>query len=73
MAVLCRQVAEGVPDQTYRIEPHSPRQSDGALLKAKAKGATDKGWTVEWSGTSSFVATKLRWGGVLCSRTFWIE
>jgi hypothetical protein len=62
-----------MPDQTYRIEPHSERQSDTALLKAKAKGATDKGWAVEWSGKTSFTATKVRWGGVLCTRTFWIE
>jgi hypothetical protein len=71
--VLCRQTAEGMPDQTHRIEPHSPKQSDTALLKAKAKGAADKGWTVEWTDKRSFVATKVRWGGVLCTRTFWIE
>jgi len=73
VAVLCRQTAEGVPDQTYRIEPHNRRQSDRALLKAKAAGATDKGWDVEWTSQSSFVATKDRWGGVACIRTFWIE
>ena len=71
--VLCRQVAEGEPDQTHRIAPHSPRQSDVALLKAKAKGASDKGWDVTWVLADSFVATKIRWGGVLCTRTFWIE
>lgn len=73
MAVLCRQIAEGEPDQTYRIEPHSSKQSDRALLQAKAKGAADKGWTVEWMGKAMFTATKVRWGGVLCTRTFWIE
>jgi hypothetical protein len=73
MAVLCRQTAEGIPDQTYRIEPHSPRQSNRALLEAKAHGAEDKGWTVDWTDRTSFVATKVRWGGVLCTRTFWIE
>jgi hypothetical protein len=73
VSVLCRQTAEGVPDQTYRIERHSARQSDRALLKAKAQGAADKGWTVEWTGKTSFVATKVRWGGVLCTRTFWID
>jgi hypothetical protein len=73
MAVLCRQTAEGAPDQTHVIEPHSKRQSDRALLKAKAAGAADKGWTVEWAGPSAFTATKVRWGGVLCTRQFWIE
>lgn len=71
--VLCRQTAEGEPDQTYRIAPHSPDQSDMALLKAKAKGAADKGWIVEWTGKRSFTATKVRWGGVLCTRQFWTE
>ena len=71
--VLCRQTAEGVPDQTCRIEPHSERQSDQALLRAKARGAADKGWAVEWTDKRSFTATKVRWGGVLCTRTFWIE
>ena len=73
MSVLCRQTAEGIPDQTYRIEPHNARQSDTALLKAKAAGAADKGWGVEWVDKRSFVATKTRWGGVECTRTFWIE
>lgn len=73
MSVLCRQTAEGEPDQTYRIEPHGPRQSDRALLAAKAKGAADKGWTVEWTGERSFTATKVRWGGILCTRTFWTD
>jgi hypothetical protein len=73
MAVLCRQTAEGIPDQTWVIERHTPRQSDAALLKAKATGAADKGWTVAWTGKTSFVATKVRWGGVLCTRTFWTD
>lgn len=73
MAVLCRQTADGEPDQTYPIEPHSPKQSDRELLLAKADGAADKGWTVEWTGDDSFRATKERWGGVLCTRSFWIE
>lgn len=70
MAVVCRQTARGEPDQTYRIEPHHPRQSDLALLRAKAKGAVDKGWAVTWTGERSFTATKERWGGVLCTREF---
>jgi hypothetical protein len=73
MAVVCRQTAEGEPEQTYRIERHTPRQSDASLLRAKAQGAADKGWTVEWISQSSFVATKVRWGGVLCTRTFWVD
>lgn len=73
MAVLCRQTAEGEPDQQYVIEPHDAEQTDAALLLAKANGAVDKGWSVEWTGSTSFVATKDRWGGVLCTRTFWIE
>ena len=71
--VLCRQTAEGEPDQTHRIEPHSPEQTDAELLRAKAKGAADKGWTVEWTGEQSFTATKVRWGGVTCTRQFWTE
>lgn len=73
MSVLCWQTAEGEPDQTYPIEPHTPRQSDRALLQAKAKGAADKGWDVTWTGERSFTATKVRWGGVLCTREFWAE
>ncbi len=70
---LVPEPAEGEPDQTYRIEQHSPKQKDAALLLAKANGAAEKGWSVEWTGPTSFVATKDRWGGVLCTRTFWIE
>ena len=73
MAVLCRQTAEGEPDQTYRIERHHARQSDAALLRAKADGAADKGWEVRWTGNRSFTATKVRWGGVVCTREFWAE
>lgn len=72
MTVHCRQTAEG---STYEqaIAPHHARQSDRALLAAKAKGAADKGWAVEWTGPRSFTATKDRWGGVLCVREFWID
>jgi len=71
--VFCRQTAEGEPDQTIRIQPHSPDQSDEELLHAKANGAADKGWTVEWKGEREFVATKVRWGGVTCTREFWTD
>lgn len=70
---MCRQTAEGEPDQTYRIAPHTSTQSDAALLRAKSAGAADKGWDVTWTGKRSFVATKVRWGGVLCTREFWTE
>lgn len=74
MAVYCRQVAEGEPDQTYQIEPHSPTQTDAQLLLAKANGASSKDWIVEWSSKTSFIATKVRWeGNVICTRTFWID
>ena len=73
MVVICRQTAPGQPDQTYPIERHTPRQTDLALLKLKAQGAADKGWTVEWTGKRSFIATKTRWGGVTCTREFWTE
>lgn len=71
--VICRQVAPGEPDQTYPIAPHAPGQSDMALLRAKAKGAADKGWDVTWTGARSFTATKVRWGDVLCTREFRAE
>lgn len=73
MSVLCWQTAKGEPDQTYRIEPHTPGQSDSALLQAKFKGAAAKGWVVTWTSKRSFTATKVRWGGVLCTREFWTE
>lgn len=63
----------GESDQEYVIAPHGPRQTDRQLLLAKANGASEKGWTVEWSGRKAFTATKVRWGGVVCTRTFRIE
>jgi hypothetical protein len=73
MSVFCRQTAEGEPDQTYMIEPHSEDQSDAELLEVKAQGAADKGWAVEWVNDQSFTATKVRWADVLCTREFWID
>lgn len=73
MAVLCRQTADGESDQTYPIAAHNPKQTDLELLRLKAQGAADKGWTVVWTGKRSFTATKTRWGGVACVRTFWID
>jgi hypothetical protein len=73
VSVVCRQTAKGEPSQTYRIERHYPQQSDLQLLRAKAEGAADKGWTVKWTGQRSFTATKVRWGGVTCGREFRTE
>ena len=70
MAVYCRQTAEGEPDQEYVIEPHRPDQADWELMIAKANGAADKGWMVEWDDPLRFTATKIRWSGVTCTRTF---
>jgi hypothetical protein len=72
MTVYCRQIAAD-NDDTYPIEPHYVGQTDANLLGLKSQGATDKGWTVEWIDQATFTATKLRWGGVECIRTFWIE
>lgn len=75
MAVWCRQSVNGKQiDPEYRIEPHAPGQTDAELLGAKARGAADKGWTVEWTGESGFTATKARWEAEdLCVREFWID
>lgn len=73
MAVWCRQTTDDDrPDETYEIKPHYPDQSDAELLGLKEKGAREKGWTV--SRTQGVVtATKERWGGVHCVRTFWAD
>jgi hypothetical protein len=72
MTIRCRQVADG-EEQEYVIEPHADDQTDAELLAAKAAGANAKGWAVEWTGERSFAATKVRWGGILCTREFWTE
>ncbi len=72
MAVWCRQQADGEPDQEYAIEPHYEGQPDAELLALKERGARDKGWKVKRSG-GVVTATKIRWGGVLCTRTFWAD
>jgi hypothetical protein len=71
MAVRCRQTDDVV--QEYVIEPHSSDQTDAQLLRLKSKGAQDKGWNVKKTSPTSFTATKVRWGGVVCVREFWIE
>jgi hypothetical protein len=72
VAVWCRQTVEGeAVDEPYRIEPHAPDQTDAELLAAKARGAHDKGWSVEFTGPRSFTATKVRWAAELtCVRDF---
>ena len=74
MAVRYRQLLDGeAVDAPQKIERHHPRQSDVALLRAKAQGATNAGWEVTWTDKRAFSAVKVRWGGVLCTRQFWIE
>lgn len=74
MAVWCRQSGDGLPAQSYRIEPHHDAQTDAELLAAKARGAADKGWDVTWTGERSFTATKVRWADeVACVRDFWAD
>lgn len=72
MGVLCRQTVDDEV-QEYPIAPHSDDASDQDLLECKARGAAEKGWAVEWTSPSSFRATKVRWGGVVCVREVWIE
>jgi len=73
MGVWCRQTVDGEPAEPYIIAPHSEAQTDAELLAVKAKGASDKGWAVAWTGERSFTATKDRWGGLLCLREFWTD
>lgn len=73
MSVWCRQSVDGEAHEPYVIAPHSEDQTDAALLAAKAAGAADKGWSIEWTGDQSFTATKDRWGGASCVREFWVE
>lgn len=74
MSVWCRQaVDDGRPDETLEIGRHSPKQTDAELLAAKAKGASDKGWAVTWTGKRSFTAVKDRWSGSICTRYFWTD
>ena len=73
MGVWVRQSVNGEAEQPLRVEPHAPDQADADLLAAKAAGAADKGWAVDWTGERSFTATKLRWGGALCVREFWAD
>jgi hypothetical protein len=74
MAVWCRQSVEGAPQEPYAIEPHFDGQTDADLLALKAKGAHDKGWSVEFTGPRSFTAVKVRWlDNVECIREFWAD
>lgn len=74
MSVWCRQsVDDGRPDETLEIGHHTADQTDAELLRAKARGASDKGWAVTWTGERSFTAVKDRWGGSICTREFWAD
>lgn len=73
MGVWYRQVTDGQVTDEREIAAHSDRQTDDELLAAKAQGAEDKGWTVEWTGAVTFTATKDRFGGSTCVRYYWIE
>ena len=73
MAVWYKQRAGGkVTDGPRIVEPHRPDQSDADLLAAKEAGAREKGWTVRRTKVG-FTAKKTRWGGTLCTRTFWTD
>lgn len=74
MAVHCKQIVDGIAQSEYIIEPHSDTQTDSELLKVKALGAEDKGWSVTWTSETSFSAFKIRWqpqNEVV--REFWVE
>jgi hypothetical protein len=74
MAVWCRQTVDGEPAEPYVIAPHFDGQTDSELLAAKAAGAHDKGWDVEFIGPKAFTATKLRWEQAsVCVREFWAD
>ena len=74
MSVWCRQSIDGEASEPYMIAPVDPADTDADLLERKAKGAADKGWTVERTSPSSFTATKVRWqSSGTCVREFWID
>jgi hypothetical protein len=73
MAVYYRQLVDGIQiDTDTVIKPHFDGQTDVELLAAKAKGAADKEWAVEWTGGTSFSARKIRWEGNDVVREFWV-
>lgn len=74
MSVVCLQVVDGEPSFEQVIEPHFEGQTDAELLVAKAAGAADKDWDVEWLDDATFVARKVRWlEEALCERIFRLE
>lgn len=73
MAVYCKQIVDGVAQEILVIEPHSETQTDSELLAAKANGAANKDWSVEWTSATSFEARKIRWGGNDVVREFWMD
>lgn len=76
MAVWCRQTVDGEPAEPFAIDAEAHPDLGGddmALLRRKADGAIEKGWTVTWTGERSFSAEKVRWGGSLCIREVWAD
>lgn len=73
MSVRYRQTVENAITDEREIAKHFDAQTDEELLRAKFDGASTKGWIVEWTSPTSFVATKERWGGTPCVREFWID
>jgi hypothetical protein len=70
VAVYCRQIADG-EEQEWVIAPHADDQTDAELLRVKADGAAAKGWEVEWTSPTTFVAKKVRWQHeAVCVRYF---
>lgn len=71
MGVICQQFVDGELQSEHVIIPHFDGQADAELLAAKAAGAIDKDWDVEWLDEHSFVARKVRWvEESLCERLF---
>lgn len=71
MSVVFAQFVDGVLAHESVVQPHFEGQTDAELLAAKAKGADDKEWDVEWLSPFSFVARKVRWVDErLCERVF---
>jgi len=70
MTVMVRQREKGA---SYGPLPVLGEGSDLDILRRKATSAEENGWTVEWQGPDRFTARKVRHGGPVCLRTFWID
>jgi hypothetical protein len=73
VAVWCQQFIDGdAIDPEFLVAPYG--RTDSVLLAVKAASADDKGWDVEWTSPTSFVARKVRWDpDQLCERLFEIR